>query len=1107
MVPRDFSDKVNRVLLLILFLFIGLGFRCFQLAVFQHDQYLESSKRPKRKTTIEQAERGLICDRNGQFLAINVMSYQAQISYDDIRKLPRTKYILKDGIFKKIPFRSEYIKNLSIFLAKHLQVDPLDLEDFIHGKASLFPNQHFTVKEDLSEPLYRFLRSQEKDWPGLKLSIKPRRFYPNGKLGSHIIGYMGMIHQREYDRIKTELLNLSEAIDALERGVPKPLPMGFENFAELKERYYQLKDKAYQISSLIGKAGIEGRFDESLRGIFGKKKIEVDIMGREKRVLPDSINPKPGDTLCLSIDKDLQLAAETLLTLNEEKRDNRFRVAGKSHQLVQGPWIKGGAIVAMDPKSGQLLALASYPRFDPNDFLKIDQANFDNVTKWLELPSYFSKLWEGELPLEKELFDPVTKQFFQHTKKLTFDFFLDTILSNQSKVKKQLLSIQTIQQAISILKVVEEIHSMLNQCPPALWIDFLYSDAQTTLLHFKGIDSLSRNYFLDLFLENQPKIELLKEKLSCLSSISHNGDKLLFIDLLRLFIPAEFTHIEIPAQLSKLSIADWFDLNQQLLQLENNLKKSMKVWFHQLSFRTWREENFKEFLKEKRKIERLEKKSQKPYLDYLEEQEKIQFKIFYTQNRVPFLEAILNIGKAQNAPQYQNKLIEFNKMYVKSQPHPKLSIFIETISSIQEELRPILLKSPKKLKELSEPLYGIYRLKGPKGALRLKDLAHHFYPTTGYGYSRSYAYQEAAPQGSIFKIITAYEGLKQHFLKNQSASNFDISPITITDNSDGKITDESGQVLGFFQDGKKINRFYKGGKLPRSSKRCGKISIKDALEMSSNLYFSILAADGLKSPIDLTKAAKLLGYGTKTGLDLPGEISGIVPYDVLSNRTGLYALSIGQHSLVVSPLQTAKMFSAIVNGGYLLKPEILHSKIKMIPKDQKDSDTYSLYHQAIGLKSQLFEETKKKTYLESKEIQGKTILKKLFFPYEIQTVLYDGLKRVMSGERGTARPQTILFNSKEQKERYLEASSKMVGKTASAEIVYHPFLDHDLNPILCKHIWFASAAYTQSQNQKKLIDKEPEIVIIVYLRYGDYGKEAAVLASELYHEYLKLKKR
>ena len=1101
---RNFSEKVNKVLLVVLLLLMGLGFRCFQLAIIQHENYVDLSKKPKRRTTIETANRGLIYDRTGQLLAFNSIDYCLGVSYDEIRKLPRTKFTLRDGKFQKIAFRSEYIKNLCSFLEKEISLDPYDLEDLIHGKASLFPNQTFAIKEGLSLNAYQRMRAIEKDWPGLKVEMKSKRVYPNQKLASHILGYMGVIHQNEYDRVKNELNSLQELIEASEKGAPSPLPLGYENLNEIKDRYLQLKNKAYQLSSLVGKSGIEGRFDESLRGVFGKKKVEVDIMGREIRVLPDSKPAIDGDSLSLSIDKDLQKAAEILLTQHEEKRDKGFRLAGKNHHLVNGPWIKGGSIVALDPKSGQVLALASYPRFDPNDFMKSDLIHKNAVTKWLELPSYFEKLWEGELLLEKELYDPILKDFYTSSKKLSYEVFIETILSNQSKIKKQLSQVYNLKTAKEILINIQLINSLLDDCPPSKYIDFLYSD-QHISTESKEIDKATSNFYLDRFLDHQAKIEEIKDKsLKLLSNIPHNSDKLLFLDILRLFVPNEFLEIDLPDSISNLTISEWFDLNQQILQIEKSLYAEAKKWFHKKTFRAWRTDHFKQYLKEKRKIEKETKKNPKPYLEYLEAEERAQFRSFYKENKSQFLSWIFKGTKNPELSAYEEEIEKFKKNHILDETKKTLKSFLTKFDKLDHNLVSAIISSVKSLDDLEEPLYGRYRFKGLSKSSSLKDLAKHFYPATGFGYSRSYAYQEAAPQGSIFKIITAYEGLRQYLANPQSQSS-QLNPLTLTDNSDGKITDEHSQILGYLQDGKKISRFYRGGKLPRSSKRCGKITIKEALEMSSNLYFAILTADGLKSPLDLTRAAKNFGYGTKTGIDLPGEISGIVPYDIVSNRTGLYALSIGQHSLVVSPLQTAKIFASFVNGGFLLKPEILYSKIKNIQVENTDGDgSLQFYNKLLGLKSEIFEDKSAKKILETKYYQPKTVLKKVFYPIEIQNVIVDGLKKVMNGDKGTARAQAILFNSKEQKERYLDSAKTMIGKTASAEIVYHPFLDHDIKPILCKHIWFASAGYKESNNKSQQ-EREPEIVIVVYLRYGDYGKEAALMASELYQEFKKLK--
>src|SRR5262249_2544792 len=97
-----------------------------------------------------------------------------------------------------------------------------------------------------------------------------------------------------------------------------------------------------------------------------------------------------------------------------------------------------------------------------------------------------------------------------------------------------------------------------------------------------------------------------------------------------------------------------------------------------------------------------------------------------------------------------------------------------------------------------------------------------------------------------------------------------------------------------------------------------------AMESSSNPYFSLLASDCIEHPDDLSRAAKEFCYGARTEIDLLAEIPGKVPADLSYNRNGLYAMAIGQHTLTVTPLQTAVMLSAVANGGKIIKPRIVH---------------------------------------------------------------------------------------------------------------------------------------------------------------------------------------
>ncbi|WP_099187561.1 penicillin-binding transpeptidase domain-containing protein [Tepidibacter mesophilus] len=172
--------------------------------------------------------------------------------------------------------------------------------------------------------------------PGVSIETEPIRYYPNENLASHILGQIGKIsQQREIDTYTA--------------------------------------DKGYSVSDMIGKTGIEKTFEDKLHGEKGYKKVIVDSAGR----LIEKINiqsPKAGDTVYLTIDKDLQKVAEDSL----EKALKTIQVGGTfespwgNYRLNDGRKIyrkaTSGAVVALDVKTGEILAMASYPDYDPNLF-------------------------------------------------------------------------------------------------------------------------------------------------------------------------------------------------------------------------------------------------------------------------------------------------------------------------------------------------------------------------------------------------------------------------------------------------------------------------------------------------------------------------------------------------------------------------------------------------------------------------------------------------------------------------------------------------------------------------------------------------------------------
>ena len=169
------------------------------------------------------------------------------------------------------------------------------------------------------EQVLRF-REQALGLKGALVDVDILRFYPHGPMAAHALGYSSPITESEYK---------------------------------------QLGDKGYKIRDRIGRTGVEAAYEKHLRGKWGGQMLEVNAMGEVQRNLGDRPSIA-GKDLTLTIDLDLQKVAEQAL-------------ADK----------KGGAIVAMDPRTGAILALASKPNYDPNFFSKL-------VTTQREYDSLFS---------------------------------------------------------------------------------------------------------------------------------------------------------------------------------------------------------------------------------------------------------------------------------------------------------------------------------------------------------------------------------------------------------------------------------------------------------------------------------------------------------------------------------------------------------------------------------------------------------------------------------------------------------------------------------------------------------------------------------------------
>lgn len=1116
-------QKAKRVLAVFLLALFIIFLRIWHLGVVQKEERTIASRRPMQRTVIEPSHRATIRDRFNIPLAINKNQYNIAVCYSQIREIPGVVWIKgEDGKKVKHYKRKEYIRSLAEILAKELDLNADHLEDIIHAKAALYDHLPFIIKRDVSEKQYYRMRMLMRDWPGLEAQHIAKRHYPKEQVAADLVGYMGAIDKQEYDRIVAEKKELKAFVQQQEYGLDPEIPEGFQTSSEARFRLRDLEEKAYTLNDFVGKSGVESFFEEDLRGFHGKLRYYSDSKGNHLRELPGSSSSLPGKRLLLSISSELQQYAEELLIQNEPMRKiriNKMESKGTAIKEPKEPWIKGGAIVAMDPNNGEVLALASCPRFNPNDFIpsgnpEVDTVKRQNIRRWFETDTYLIDIWEGKSPLTREKWNKELEVVEEENIYVDWEKYLEIVLVNDSPVSEAMGNIHTLNELFDLNTHIDRLLEVGEGGDMIHLLNTLYHDEDGHIPQ-NTVSPAKIKELTDKRLAAANEINTVKQHLDVhLKKLPHTYDKILFIDLCRLAIDNQRFSKPLLHHIGHHTIKTFQSASQAKNIIDETIKKMARELFHEVSFLPWRANNEKSFLKAKRDKERKEKRPTKPFTDYLEKEEEAQFHEFWQENRhaltLLFLTGARITSHEDDLKPYIEHFTAWNRELAHG-AHSGLSWHQahQTLRKLLIHLPPSVslsyLQAMRSYQDLSRPIVGKYRYIRNKNEQQTeKDLALAFYPLHGYGFARSTGYRQATPLGSLFKLITSYEALVQKYktLSPDEITYQSLNPLTMIDQTHrlGK-----GWSVGFDLSGKSIPLFYKGGILPRSmSRQIGKVDLIKALEKSSNPYFSLLAGDFLEKPTDLLESAKNFSLGTKTGIELSGEISGRLPDDLEYNQTGLYSFAIGQHAFVVTPLQTAVMLSALANGGSVLKPKIVTLAAGTTPLRQNNdlfsSDRFPYQNalQTVGIDFPLFI-TLNERMGENRVFRLPSIVwRKIPMPSPIRNLLLEAMDNI------AGRSRSALVK---------KLKGELVGKTSTAESVESLCLDRLQHVETYNHVWFGSILFDEEAKEntsEEFIFKDrfgkPELVVVVYLRFGSYGRDAAPLAAQVAKKWREIKK-
>ncbi|MBT3322321.1 MAG: penicillin-binding protein 2 [Anaerolineae bacterium] len=319
-IPADFRKEPWRVwifYLVAVFVFSLLAFRLVNLQILEGENWLVSAEDNYTREISVPTSRGIIYDRTGVILARNIASYNVVITPaflpDDVADIQHIYRELSEII--DVPVNNGTVDDAKLFT---VCVPGPGIAQLVELGDSLAPYRAVPISCDVDEETARIVRERAVGWRGVSLAIDPIRDYPTGSLTANIVGFLGPIPASQVDL--------------------------YEELGFIAGR-----DK-------IGYAGVEQTLQDILAGTNGKKVVEVDVAGKELRNLEPPIQPIAGRNVRLSIDIRLQQAAESALLVEINGWNAYF---GQIR-------ISSGVTIAMNPKTGEILAMVSYPSYQNN---------------------------------------------------------------------------------------------------------------------------------------------------------------------------------------------------------------------------------------------------------------------------------------------------------------------------------------------------------------------------------------------------------------------------------------------------------------------------------------------------------------------------------------------------------------------------------------------------------------------------------------------------------------------------------------------------------------------------------------------------------------------
>jgi penicillin-binding protein 2 len=328
--PARFESlRIVSIYAIIFLTFAGLLVRLLAMQILGSSAWVNQAVENYTKAISIPAARGIIYDRNGYILARNLASYNIIITPaglpdddSDVQNIYRELSKLTG-----VPVNLGTLEEAKLFSAC---IPGPGISQMVGLQETLAPYSPVKIACNIDEETARIVREHTVDWPGVELEIEPIRDYPTGSLTSDLVGFLGPIPEADVETY-------------------------------IAQGFVPNRDK-------IGYSGVEASLQDILSGKNGRRVVQVDVAGQELRNLEPPSPPLPGNNIYLTIDTRLQSAAQASL-LQEINFWNTY--FGKIR-------ISSGVVIAMNPKTGEILAMVSWPSYENNRMVRFIPAYYYN---------------------------------------------------------------------------------------------------------------------------------------------------------------------------------------------------------------------------------------------------------------------------------------------------------------------------------------------------------------------------------------------------------------------------------------------------------------------------------------------------------------------------------------------------------------------------------------------------------------------------------------------------------------------------------------------------------------------------------------------------------